>query len=89
MNIKVCFLVGACMTLVAACSQKVDVKSVEYYYSNIAEANSVVDACIKKGVDTLKSDANCANAHGGQMKFRTEQKVNVKKGQLDAFKDFK
>lgn len=89
MSIKFSILSCALLALLSACSQKTDVKTVEYYYAHIAEANAVVDACIKKGVEALKSDANCANAHGGQMKFRLEQSANVKKGQADAFKDFK
>lgn len=89
MKIILGLLIGLSGMLIVACTQKTDVKSVEYYYAHIAEANGVVDACIKKGAETLKSDANCANAYGGQMKFRVEQRDNVKKGQADAFKDFK
>ncbi len=89
MSIKTSILGCMLLALLSACEQKTDIKTVEYYYAHIAEANAVVDACIKKGVASMKSDANCANAHGGQMKFRLEQSANVKKGQADAFKDFK
>lgn len=64
-------------------------KSVEYYGANVPEANKVLNDCVlKKGLESVKTDANCSNAFQALQKAEKEQRAVQRKADERALQNF-
>lgn len=87
MNHRVLLTIAAAVLSsgLAGCGEK----SIDYYYEHIKEAHQVLEDCVqKKGLESVRTDKNCANAFAAAQKREKDARVIQRKADEAALAKF-